>query len=308
MKRTLTFSLLLAMATFAVGQSPTVVEKSGSSAAKPKTGSQATSASGKPSPAGVKVVAVPAQKTSGATAKPAAVPVQAGAAKPVLVSATKSNAASAAKAAPTGKSAPAKAVSVQPVAKTTSSKSETKATATPAVKAMANPAAKATATPAAKVVPASASKDPFSGKKKLEAVQVKTVSAAPAKTSTKTGEGSGEATPPVVRKIGAAGRRDPFVSPVVSMSAVGSGCSSGKRCLSIEQISLRGVVRSDTGMIAVVVNALDKAYFLRENDPVFNGFVEKITVDSIVFKQTFHDKLGKPLTRDVTKTITRPAA
>ena len=78
--------------------------------------------------------------------------------------------------------------------------------------------------------------------------------------------------------------------------------------MSIEQISLRGVVRSETGMIAVVVNALDKAYFLRENDPVFNGFVEKITGDSIVFKQTFHDKLGKPLTRDVTKTITRPVA
>jgi hypothetical protein len=52
---------------------------------------------------------------------------------------------------------------------------------------------------------------------------------------------------------------------------------------------------------------LDKAYFLRENDPVFNGYVLKITVDSIVFKETFHDKLGKPLTRDVTKSITAPA-
>jgi hypothetical protein len=61
-------------------------------------------------------------------------------------------------------------------------------------------------------------------------------------------------------------------------------------------------------MIAVVVNAMDKAYFLRENDPVFNGYVLKITGDSVVFKETFHDKLGKPLTRDVTKTLNRPVA
>ena len=46
-------------------------------------------------------------------------------------------------------------------------------------------------------------------------------------------------------------------------------------------------------MIAVVVNALDKAYFLRENDPVFNGYVVKITGDSIIFKETIQDRLGK---------------
>ncbi len=96
-------------------------------------------------------------------------------------------------------------------------------------------------------------------------------------------------------------------SPVVNLGAVGSGCSSGKRCLAIDQIALKGVVKSDVGMIAVVVNAMDKAYFLRENDPVFNGYVVKITGDSIVFKETFHDRLGKSLTRDITKTITRPA-
>jgi Tfp pilus assembly protein PilP len=102
--------------------------------------------------------------------------------------------------------------------------------------------------------------------------------------------------------------RDPFLSPVVAMGVGGSGCSSGKRCLAIDQIALKGVVKSEAGMIAVVVNAMDKAYFLRENDPVFNGYVVKITGDSIIFKETFRDRLGKALTRDVTKTITRPVA
>ena len=119
---------------------------------------------------------------------------------------------------------------------------------------------------------------------------------------------NGEETKTVTKQIHFEGRRDPFVSPVVAMGATGSGCSTGKRCLAIDQIALKGVVKSEAGMIAVVANSLDKAYFLRENDPVFNGYVVKITGDSIIFKETFHDRLGKTLTRDVTKTITRPAA
>ena len=109
------------------------------------------------------------------------------------------------------------------------------------------------------------------------------------------------------KQINLTSRRDPFVSPVVNRSMLGSGCSSGKRCLAIDQINLKGIVKADSGMIAVVVNSLDKAYFLRENDPVFNGFVVKITGDSIIFKETVQDRLGKPLTREVTKKITTSA-
>ena len=83
----------------------------------------------------------------------------------------------------------------------------------------------------------------------------------------------------------AGGRRHPFLSPVVNHSVGGSGCSSGKRCLAVDQIALTGIVKSDAGMIAVVINAMNKAYFLRENDPVFNGYVVKITGDSIVLKR-----------------------
>ncbi|MGC2197507.1 MAG: hypothetical protein WA628_22735, partial [Terriglobales bacterium] len=108
------------------------------------------------------------------------------------------------------------------------------------------------------------------------------------------------------KKYSMTGKRDPFISPVVNRLS-GSGCSTGKKCLDIEQIALHGVVKSDNGMIAVVTNSLNKAYFLRENDPVFNGYVVKITVDSIVFKETFQDRLGKPFTKDVVKRILTPA-
>jgi len=107
-------------------------------------------------------------------------------------------------------------------------------------------------------------------------------------------------------KYAANGRRDPFISPVVS-HAGGSGCSTGKKCLEIGAINLRGVVRAESGFIAVVSNGLNKAYFLRENDPVFNGYVVKITGDSVVFQETLQDRLGKSFTREVVKKITTPA-
>ncbi len=107
------------------------------------------------------------------------------------------------------------------------------------------------------------------------------------------------------KKWAMTGKRDPFFSPVVQ--AGGSGCSTGKKCLEIGQINLRGVVKSENGFIAVVTNTLNKAYFLRENDPVFNGYVVKITGDSVVFQETVQDKLGKTFTREVVKKIFTPA-
>jgi len=134
----------------------------------------------------------------------------------------------------------------------------------------------------------------------------KPVEATPA-TATETKPPAEEPKKDEPKVISMAGRRDPFISPVVGHISGGSGCSSGKRCLAVDQVVLTGVVKSDAGMIAVVVNALNKAYFLRENDPVFNGYVVKITGDSIVFKETIQDDLGKPVTREITKKITTPA-
>ncbi len=116
-----------------------------------------------------------------------------------------------------------------------------------------------------------------------------------------------EASLPLDSKYGANGRRDPFISPVVSHNSGATACTSGKKCLEIGTINLRGVVHGENGFIAVVSNNLNKAYFLRENDPVFNGYVVKITGDSIVFQETLQDRLGKSFTREITKKIITPA-
>jgi Tfp pilus assembly protein PilP len=322
MKRTLAISLFLALSVTAVAQTPSVTEQPATKPAFASTKPAAQkSTSGKPSPATAKTAS--AQKTAVTTK--AAVVAAKPAAKPASVAA-QTNAAPAAKvvAIPTAKtSASANNTTVALPATKTAPAPMAKTNANPVVKPIAGP--KSTATPATaqahpmpafpvarpkavavKDSPAKAmpNANPFSAAK----VKAQSVVAKPTPTTLAVKDNKPTQAKKPERKISAAGRRDPFVSPVVAMGAVGSGCSSGKRCLAIDQIALKGVVKSDNGMIAVVVNAMDKAYFLRENDPVFNGYVVKITGDSIVFKETFHDKLGKPLTRDVTKTISRPVA
>jgi hypothetical protein len=113
---------------------------------------------------------------------------------------------------------------------------------------------------------------------------------------------------PAVRRT--AKGRDPFVSPIVRAEAGrGVPCHSvGKKCLAVDQVVLRGIVRAPSGMIAVVESTgRNISYFLRENDPVFNGYVVKITGDAIVFRESTSDHLGRPGTRDVTKRVTAPA-
>jgi len=107
------------------------------------------------------------------------------------------------------------------------------------------------------------------------------------------------------------GKRDPFVSPISTATGPvlpASNCAGGKRCLVIDQLVLRGVVRTASGMIAVVANSVNKAYFLRENDPVFNGYVVRITGDSVIFKENTVDRVGRQGTREVVKRVTAPSA
>jgi len=178
------------------------------------------------------------------------------------------------------------------------------APATVSAKPVVAPAAPKTAV---KVAPAKATVAPVKAKPAIAAPKAApSQPKAPATTTASTGEEAPKASKQEDKKYSMTGKRDPFISPVVNRQG-GSGCSTGKKCLDIDQLAVRGVVKSDAGMIAVVTNGLNKAYFLRENDPVFNGYVVKITVDTVVFKQNFQDRLGKPFTKDVVKRITTPA-
>ena len=244
--------------------------------------------------------------------------------KVILTLHTQEAAPSVAKAmpAPTVKSAAVKSSSAKPAVVKTAAVKPAPAKAIAISSMPVKPAPVASPTVAAKAVPApakvavvkaSAEKPAVQAKKldpkeqvkaavaaKTEAAAENDSDAAPTKTAT-----APKATKPEEKKWAMSGKRDPFFSPVVQQS--GSGCSTGKKCLEIGAINLRGVVKSDNGFIAVVTNNLGKAYFLRENDPVFNGYVVKITGDSVVFQETILDKLGKSFTREVVKKIFTPA-
>ena len=117
---------------------------------------------------------------------------------------------------------------------------------------------------------------------------------------------------PSPRTFGARGRRDPFVSPIVAdkggFNRPPSNCTSGKRCLVIPELVLQGTIRDTSGkMMAVVANSVKKTYFLRENDQVFQGSVEKITSDSIIFREYIKDALGRETAREVVKKLVPPS-
>jgi Tfp pilus assembly protein PilP len=102
-------------------------------------------------------------------------------------------------------------------------------------------------------------------------------------------------------------KRDPFTSPIREQATAGPACTTGKKCLAINSIVLRGTVKSQAGMIAVVESSTRRiSYFLRENDPVFNGYVVKITGDTVVFRENVMDRLGKQSTRDVVMKVVAP--
>lgn len=187
--------------------------------------------------------------------------------------------------------------------------------AAPAASASKSSAGAAKNAASAKSVPVIAAKHAAAKKAVAAAPQNKVAAVAPRELAKGTGQaaGSGGEAEPAKKdgeksdgKWSMTRKRDPFVSPVVFQNA-NSTCTTGKKCLEIGAINLRGVVRSDSGFIAVVTNSLNKAYFLRENDPVFDGYVVKITGDSIVFQETLQDRLGKTFTREVVKKITTPA-
>jgi hypothetical protein len=115
-------------------------------------------------------------------------------------------------------------------------------------------------------------------------------------------------TEPAPALAGAAGRRDPFLSIIRSAptgtTVTGSNCSVGKRCLYIPDLELKGIARDTDGQwMAVVVNNTRRAYFLRENDQVFNGSVQKITNDSVVFREFAVDHLGRETQHEVVKRL-----
>jgi Tfp pilus assembly protein PilP len=101
-------------------------------------------------------------------------------------------------------------------------------------------------------------------------------------------------------------RRDPFdtlLTKATATNAPPENLPPGKAGLIIETLRIGGIVHSPNGMIAIVSNSQQRVYFLREGDKLYDGSVEKISLDGISFKEIGKDAFGKPLERVVTKRL-----
>ena len=101
-------------------------------------------------------------------------------------------------------------------------------------------------------------------------------------------------------------RRDPFESLVARQEAAAKGGQNlppGKAGLQVGTLRVDGIVKANSGMIAVVTNPQARTYFLREGDRLYDGAVEKISMDGVTFHEEGKDAFGKPVERSVNKRI-----
>jgi pyruvate/2-oxoglutarate dehydrogenase complex dihydrolipoamide acyltransferase (E2) component len=101
-------------------------------------------------------------------------------------------------------------------------------------------------------------------------------------------------------------RRDPFESLIgrkQAQDALAKNLPPGKAGLQVGTLRLDGVVKSANGMIAVVANPQNRTYFLREGDQLYDGKVDKISMEGVTFHEEGKDAFGKPVEREVNKRL-----
>jgi len=119
---------------------------------------------------------------------------------------------------------------------------------------------------------------------------------------------------PAAVPYNSSGLRDPFLNlaplkPSVQRSDVDEEVPrehppSGIEGTFIDKASLEGIViRGDNRRTAIIRGADNRAYFLREGDRLFDGYLKAIDNDSVVFVRVSKMRSGRILTREVTKQL-----
>ena len=109
-------------------------------------------------------------------------------------------------------------------------------------------------------------------------------------------------------------RRDPFLNPLllkknqkVEDEELSRGVPPpGIAGTYIAQAVLQGTAVREDGRVAIVRAADTRAYFLKEGDKLFDGYVKSIENDSITLVRETKMKSGKTITQDVTKRLRTP--
>ncbi len=120
------------------------------------------------------------------------------------------------------------------------------------------------------------------------------------------GQGQGQKPPTKApaSKPAASRERDPF-APLIQTGEAGGRLNlpPGIAGLQVSTLQLEGMVKTAEGMVAVVSNPQDRVYFLHDGDHLYDGVVEKIGLDDIVFRQESKDAFGRAVEREVSKRL-----
>lgn len=100
-------------------------------------------------------------------------------------------------------------------------------------------------------------------------------------------------------------RRDPFVSLVKPIDAATRAAAKkpGMEGFLIQEVALRGIVRSSQGMTAMFQGPDGKSYFVRAGQRLFDGSIISVDPASVTFRQELVDPLSPVKTREFRKTL-----
>jgi type IV secretory pathway VirB10-like protein len=98
-------------------------------------------------------------------------------------------------------------------------------------------------------------------------------------------------------------RRDPFLALIAGGGHGPIVLPPGKAGLQVSTLRVEGIVRSQNGMIVVVLNPQGRTYFLHQGDRLFDGRVEQISMDAVTFQESGKDPFGNNIERTVVKRV-----
>jgi len=111
--------------------------------------------------------------------------------------------------------------------------------------------------------------------------------------------------PDEIYSYNAAGRRDPFVSLLgrAASSAPVNARPPGLAGLSVNELSLHGLVLTGGRYLAVMQAPDRKTYILSGEEQLFDALVKSVSAEGITFLQTVNDPLSLVKEREVLRTL-----
>jgi Tfp pilus assembly protein PilP len=100
------------------------------------------------------------------------------------------------------------------------------------------------------------------------------------------------------------GRRDPFVSLALGLNVLlPEERPQGLRGMLIQEVSLRGIVKTQDGYIAMIQGTDNKSYFARNGERLYDGNIQEIDDTRVVFRQEINDPLRIEKFQQVEKSL-----